>query len=94
MPRRTRTLSVDDQKAIDVCLDHAVSAQKGLLTRVAVPAEQKRLDAANQLLSLLAELPAADPPADLVSRTLQRIDQQEARNIIRPVPQVDRQAIH
>jgi N12 class adenine-specific DNA methylase len=73
-----RTLSIDDQKAVDVCLDHSVSAGKTGMTRIAVPVQQKRLKAVARLLSLLGEMPALDLPEDLVARTMARIDLHDA----------------
>ena len=81
MHRRTRTLSVDDQKAVDVCLDHAAAADKSKMTRMATPVQQKRLSAATKILSLLSELPAIDPPADLVVRTMQHIEKSTSGKI-------------
>ena len=63
-----------DRRAIDLLLDRK---QSGQLNEVfAVPAREqfeKRLDAVEQVLSLLDQLPEFDPPADLATRTLGRI---------------------
>ena len=80
MHRRTRTLSIDDQKAVDVCLDHAATTEKTAVTRIAAPVSQRRLASASKLLALLSELPVFDPPADLVARTMARIDHHTAEN--------------
>jgi hypothetical protein len=75
MHRRTRKLSIDDQKAVDVILDHGATGGKPGLTRMAAPAHHRRVAAASKVLSLLAELPEIEPPADLISRTMAMIDQ-------------------
>ncbi len=36
---------------------------------------EDRLEAAERVLDLLGEMPAEDPPADLLSRTMQKIEQ-------------------
>jgi len=86
MHRRSRTLSIDDQKAVDVCLDHIVAAGKTGITRIATPVQQRRLTSASKLLALLAELPAIDPPEDLVARTMERIDRHTAEQMGDRVP--------
>jgi hypothetical protein len=81
MQKRRRTLSIDDQKAIDVVLDHTASACHNGLTRVAAPVAHHRLTAATKWLSLLAELPNIDPPAGLAERTMERIDRHSAEQM-------------
>ncbi len=70
-----RKLSVDDQKALDVVLDHSANAAHSKLTRHAAAVPPRRLTAVSKLLNLLGELPAMDPPSGLNARTMQRIDQ-------------------
>jgi hypothetical protein len=81
MQKRRRTLSIDDQKAIDVMLDHTASATTNGLTRVAATVAHHRLTAATKWLSLLAELPNIDPPAGLAERTMKRIDQHNSEQM-------------
>jgi hypothetical protein len=81
MHRRIRTLSIDDQKAVDLCLDQIANAGKTGITRVATSVQQNRLASAGKILALLSELPAADPPDDLVARTMARIDRDIARKL-------------
>ena len=81
-----RTLSIDDQKAVDVFLDQTASANKAGITRIATPVQQRRLTTASKLLSLLSELPAIDPPADLVARTMERIDRHTVQNMQNHLP--------
>jgi hypothetical protein len=85
MHRRTKKLSVklsvDDKKAIDVVLDHAALGGKTGLTRMATPVQQRHLSAATKLLSLLSELPETEPPANLVAKTMAKIDQHTARQM-------------
>ena len=81
MHKRTRTLSIDDRNAVDVCLDHAASAGKTQITRIASPVEQRRLEAVGKVLSLLSELTPVDPPANLVARTMGRIERHLAQKL-------------
>jgi hypothetical protein len=74
MHRPKRTLSADDQKAVDVLLDHGANARDPRLTRHVGAVSPRRLTAASKLLELLGNMPAIDPPGNLVARTMERID--------------------
>jgi len=82
----TRKLTDDDRRAVDLLLDHG--AGNSTVTRVASAVPQKRLKAAERVLSLLGEMPAQEPPVDLVAKTMQRID----TATIGRVPQATRRA--
>jgi hypothetical protein len=73
-----RSLSTEDKKALDVLLDHGHSARDARLTRHSPVVPPRRITAVSKVLNLLSELPTIDPPADLVSRTMQRIDRNAA----------------
>jgi hypothetical protein len=99
MRSRSRTLSVEDRKAVDVFLDHAVldqaaSVGKPPLTRLVTPVQQRRLTAAKKLLALLSLMPEIDPPADLVSRTLRKIDQNKLHQTPRSSPSAVSNTLH
>lgn len=94
MNRHRRTLSIDDQKAIDVFLNHTAELGKTGLTRIAEPIAQRRLNAASSLLSILAELPVIEPPAGLIVRTMERIDQHEASQIGHRFPATQPNSAH
>jgi hypothetical protein len=67
-----------DRRAIDLLLDRKPSGQLNEVFAVPVREQfEKRLDAVEQVLSLLEQLPEFDPPEDLASRTLGRIAQAE-----------------
>jgi hypothetical protein len=71
----SRQLGDLDGRAIDLLLDRADAEPidgKKLIGSDHVPPE--RIQSAEKILSLLQHVPAADPPSDLVSRTLQRIE--------------------
>jgi hypothetical protein len=94
------TLSVDDQAAVDILLDHAAIlpdaiAPQALSVNGALPSanvpgprllkpaagvSERRLGAVRKVLELLQELPAIDPPADLLGRTLARVDEDIAQH--------------
>jgi hypothetical protein len=68
-------LGDEDRRAIDLLLDQRTD---GVLNEVfAVTAQdnlEKRLASVEKVLALLEQMPAAEPPADLVMRTMNRID--------------------
>jgi len=77
----SKRLSAEDRHAIDLLLERpdGTGGEKSLVEMVfARPIKGKfedRLDAAEKILSLLDNLPVSEPPVDLVSRTIQRIEQ-------------------
>ena len=76
-----------DRRAIDLLLDRKPSGQLNEVFAVTARDQfEKRLDAVEQVLSLLDQLPEFDPPADLASRTLGRIAEAdpELRHAVRP----------
>lgn len=88
MIRKPRTLSPDDCAAVDLLLDNA-AARPGLsgslpsqVVKLAAGVPQPRLTAARKLLAQLDRLPPAEPPADLVARTMAAID----ADVVLPAP--------
>ena len=74
----TRKLKDADRAAVDMLFDRITSAQaKGGSSDAVVPVanavSDTNLFAVEKLLNMLAIMPAAEPPADLSTRTLQRI---------------------
>ncbi len=69
------SLSPDDRRAIDLLLDRssavAGSGGSGFATEGVNP---ERLASAERVLQTLNLMPAGDPPADLLRRTLGRVD--------------------
>jgi hypothetical protein len=77
-----RKLTEDDGRIVDMLLDAAGNApQNPMLSQVFTSSQpamfEKRLDSIERVLSLLDQMPASDPPADLVNRTLSRIEERE-----------------
>jgi hypothetical protein len=75
-----KRLGDEDSAAVDLLLDRANTAQSGDSGAFATPAGDaavKRIGAVEAVFRLLAEMPAAEPPADLVQKTMQRTHQQE-----------------
>jgi hypothetical protein len=67
-------LNEHDRRAIDLFLDHEQVSQ----TTVFISSEQSdptRVKSVEKILSLLQALAPAEPPTDLVSKTLRRVDQ-------------------
>jgi|SRR5581483_9069784 len=86
-----KRLSADDRHAVDLLLERPeASSSKPLLEMVfARPAKgqfEARLDAAEKILGLLDNLPEPEPSHDLVSRTMQRIEQEALEPTARPTP--------
>jgi hypothetical protein len=68
----TRKLKEDDRAAVDLLLDRSAAASKQMV--VAPLNATGRVEAASRVLRALAAMPALDPPADLLARTMRRID--------------------
>ena len=73
-------LGDDDRRAVDLLLDRDRSSSgNGNGTSVFAETDQgvfgQRLESVAVLLQLLQHLPAAEPPVDLVSRTMRRIEE-------------------
>jgi hypothetical protein len=74
MPKQ---LSPEDSRAVDLVLD-GESMQRGPMYAAVNNGVGERMNAAEDLLQLLDHLPAEDPPADLIRRTMQRIEDADA----------------
>jgi len=72
MPRRKKTLSLDDRKAVDIILDHPPG--DSVLKRLTTGVPSNRIAAVTRLLHLLNEMPEIDPPQNLVAKTMDHID--------------------
>jgi len=79
-----RKLRHEDSRAVDLLLDRAGNAERGnggavaagsLNVRNGKSQMKSRLNAAERVLRVLDYLPTAEPSADLVQRTLRRIEQ-------------------
>lgn len=93
-------LSNDDRRAIDLLLDRGPAATTGTngfhfqtaqgMTAAyhphATPAHPDSIGAVQQVLDLLSLMPAEDPPADLVARTLARVDASTRAVAVEQVP--------
>jgi hypothetical protein len=66
-------LPAEDRRAVDLLLDPTAASQSGVMEIIA-PIDRERLDAMQSTLRLLEHIPTADPPDDLVARTLKLID--------------------
>lgn len=77
------TLRDEDRRALDLLLDRTPAASNranGHQTGVVFAAanggvSNERVQSAEKILRMLEALPAAEPPQDLVSRTLRHIEQ-------------------
>ncbi len=69
-------LNKDDALAVDVFLESRAGASDDSdgQPALAEPQLRRRLEAADRLFSMIAIMPALEPPADLVERTMSRID--------------------
>src|SRR5438270_5935394 len=78
-----RQLSHDDSRAVDLLLDRAGNTERveqataagSLNVKNGKSHMKSRLHAAERVLRMLDYLPTAEPSADLVQRTLRRIDE-------------------
>lgn len=80
----TRKLNEADRAAVDLVFDRILSAvngrgvgsdggTRGDVVPLTQPVSDERLSAVEKVLSLLENMPAAEPSADLAARTLQHI---------------------
>ena len=80
----TRKLNESDRAAVDLVFDRILSAVNGRsagssggaggdVVPLTQPISDERLSAVEKILSLLENMPASDPSADLAARTLQHI---------------------
>jgi hypothetical protein len=76
----TKRLAVSDRRAVDLLLDRSTDAAtgdgggNGSYVSHAQAATEPGIQAVQRVLSLLDMLPAEDPPADLVARTMARLE--------------------
>jgi hypothetical protein len=80
-----RTFSDEDRRAVDLFLDQGAGAAKGGVTKVVPLVSQKRMASVLKILALLDELPAQDPPPNLVEKTMRRIDRASGKTPVHPV---------
>ncbi|HEX8523495.1 MAG TPA: hypothetical protein VF669_14675 [Tepidisphaeraceae bacterium] len=73
----TRKLNAEDRQAVDLVMDRATAAQGDGV--VAMATAQPRVQSVEKILNVLANMPAIEPPADLMARTLRRIEQTAAQ---------------
>jgi hypothetical protein len=66
-------LPAEDRRAVDLLLDPAATIQSGVMEIIA-PIDRERVEAIQRTLRLLDHIPTADPPSDLIARTLELID--------------------
>ena len=84
-------LGKEDRRAVDLLLERADgvgSSTPAVEALFASPAQgnfERRLDAVDKILSLLDLMPAPEPSADLVNRTLRRIEEADADPSLRGV---------
>ena len=78
----TRKLNEADRASVDLVFDRILSAATsgssngggdGSVVVVTEPVSDQRLSAVQRILGVLDTMPAPEPPADLATRTLQRI---------------------
>ena len=70
-----KKLQSEDGHAVDLLLDgQAVSLTDSGVFVKSVDVEPQRVQTVKQILSLLKQLPAPEPAADLVGRTIHRIN--------------------
>jgi hypothetical protein len=89
----TRKLNESDRAAVDLLFDRINAAAVAHMNRgnpgesvYAAPGavSEQRLAAVEKMLSLLDEMPAIEPPADLASRTIARV----SRAAGSPIPSI------
>ncbi|HWB54888.1 MAG TPA: hypothetical protein VG722_11870 [Tepidisphaeraceae bacterium] len=91
-----KKLRDEDARVVDMLLDRGGSSGQANMPQVFThhaPQEfTDRLQRVEQLLEVLNEMPALEPPADMVARTLDRIEESEAHG--RSVPATANHVTH
>jgi hypothetical protein len=80
-----KRLGKEDRRAVDLLLERAdgVSGMPAVEQLFAAPVQgnfERRLDAVDKILSLLDLMPSPEPSADLVSRTMRRVEEASIEN--------------
>jgi len=96
------SLDDEDRRAVDLLLERAneigdIPPVEQLFHAPVAVGFERRLDAAEAFLGLLDNMPAEDPPDDLVSRTLERVraaDSHEQAELAQARPVVPSQRPH
>jgi hypothetical protein len=83
-----KQLGKEDRRAVDLLLERAdgVNNMPAVEQLFAAPVHgnfERRLDAVEKILNLLDLMPAPEPSADLVRRTMQRIEDADAEPSVR-----------
>ena len=83
-----KQLGKEDRRAVDLLLERAdgVGNMPAVEQLFAAPVQgnfERRLDAVEKILNLLDLMPSPEPSADLVRRTMQRIDDADAEPTVR-----------
>jgi hypothetical protein len=91
------SLRDEDRRAVDLLLDHAQAAHQGdanmpmtfgtSMTEAGVPND--RLIAAEKVLKMLDAMPSTEPAADLLARTLARVERQTGTPVRGHHPMID-----
>ena len=81
----TRKLKEQDRQAVDLVLDRFAAAgrEDAVVPMGETPAEP-HVQSVEKILSTLAHMPAHEPPADLLTRSLRRIEQVSGEPIQMP----------
>ena len=64
----------EDRRAVDLLLDRP-HPNSNEIPSASAPVSAANMRSAEKILTLLQQMPAIDPPADLAARTLLRVDQ-------------------
>jgi hypothetical protein len=70
-------LSEEDGRAIDLFLDQGVAQTTGGIAMHSPAVPPAKMVAVEKILGLLGQMPADEPPPNLLARTLQRIEKSE-----------------
>lgn len=75
MHKDKKKLNREDGNAVDLLLDgQAVNLSDSGVFVKSVDVDPQRVRTVRQIMDLLKEIPAEEPPADLVTRTMHRVD--------------------
>ena len=80
----SRKLTDEDRRAVDLFLDQGAEATNDAVTKVVPLVSQKRMSAVLKTLAMLDDMPVEEPPANLIEKTMRRIDSATSKTAAHP----------
>jgi hypothetical protein len=82
----SRTLSDEDRRAVDLILDQGAAATNDALKKVVPLVSPKRMASVSKVFAVLGQMPAEEPPRNLIEKTMRKIDRAASNKGVSQVP--------